>query len=178
LSGSHAAAKPSPAFGKLKTVLLFIALGPPVGGVLTFLGMVVYANDDFSRFEPRYILAGFGLLLFVLITSYVSAFIPAALAGIIVGQTTGIGLNGVMRDMMFFAVVGAVVTIAYTACLLGLKMGVDGPMLLVTFISILAFLAVPGALAAMVCGYIALRAGWLTPPNRREGAGKMTRDPQ
>ena len=126
--------------------------------------MIVYANDDFSRFEPRYILAGFGLLLFVLITSYLSAFIPAALAGIIVGQTTGIGLNGIMRDMMFFAVVGSVITIGYTACLLGIKMGADGPMLLATFISILAFLAVPGAVATMVCGFIALKAGWLAPP--------------
>lgn len=164
MSSPPALVKPSPASGKLKTVLLFIALGPPVGGVLTFLGIVGYANDDFSRFESRDILAGFGLLPFVLITSYLLAFIPAALTGFIVGQATGIALNGVMRDMMFFAVVGAVVTIAYTACLLGIKMGSDGPMLLVTFISILAFLTVPGAVAAMICGYIALRAGWLAPP--------------
>ena len=169
MSSPPASVKTSPAFGKLKTALLFLVLGPPIGGVLTFLGMIVYANDDFSRFEPRYILAGFGLLLFVLITSYLLAFIPAALAGIIVGQTTGIGLNGVMRDMMFFAAVGAVVTIAYTACLLGIKMGADGPMLLATFISILAFLTVPGAVASMVCGFVALRAGWLPPlPSAKE----------
>jgi len=164
LSSPPASAKPSLASGKLKTVLLFIALGPPVGGLLAFLAIVTYANDNFSSFQPRYTFAGFALLPFVLITSYLLAFIPAALSGFIVSRTTGIGLNGVMRDMMFFAAVGAVVTIAYTSCLLGIKMGSDGPMLLVSFISIVAFLAVPGAVAAIVCGYTALRAGWLTPP--------------
>ena len=167
MSFPSAAAKSAPAFSRLKTLLLFLALGPPVGGILTFLAIVIYAhseNGNFSMPEAREILAGFGLLLFVLITSYLSALIPAGLTGFIVGRTTGVGLNGLPRDLVFFAAIGAAITMAYTACLLGIKMGADGPMSLISFISIVAILAIPGAVAAMICGYIALRAGWLTPP--------------
>ena len=122
--------------------------------------------------EAREILAGFGLLLFVLITSYLSALIPAGLTGFIVGRTTGVGLNGLPRDLVFFAAIGAVITVACTACLLSIEVTTDAPMLPFDLIVILAFFAVPGAVAAMICGYIALRAGWLTPPPAAKDLGK------
>lgn|GEM_PF-6705071 len=151
---------------KLKTFMIFVVLGPPVGGLVTFLTLVVYANGNFSKFEPQDILAGLGVLLAVLLVSYVVGVIPAALCGLIIGRMPGLVAQQMWRNLLWLCVVGAAITSLCTVGVVFINFVIEGRLgTNINFISKFAFLAVSGAVAAMFCGYIALRAGGLAPPS-------------
>ena len=161
MSSPPALVKPSPAPCKLKTVLLFLVLGPPVGGLLAFF-VTLYAQGYFSSFETRYISRGFAWLPVVWESSYVVGGIPAALSDLLVARMNGQSAKSSLKSMPWFAAIGAVISSLYAVCVLTLNFVITS-----RFggnISIITFLAVLSAVAAMVCGYIALRAGWLAPP--------------
>ena len=167
LSFPSAAAKSAPAFSRLKTFLLFLVLGPPVGGILTFLALI-YLNGYFSRFEPRFIWRGIAWLPTVVSASYILAAVPAALTGFLVARLRGQSSKPVWRNMLRFAAIGAVLTDLFASCVLFIIRVVKGGSVNFSVLDTHTFLAGIGAISSMFCGYIALRASWLTLPN---GAG-------
>lgn len=162
---------------RLLTMLIFVGLGPLIGGFVFFTPVLWnLATSLTSGFPGSFHLAPTAIVI-ILIGSYVLGGFPAFLAGAVVLMARRILPRHPVGRGLAFGLIGGLDTVVFVfiSRFVFQETRDDGTIVITPFFHNLHEFLISAStciVPTLICGYIASRAGWLTPPQALKEPGK------
>ena len=153
---------------RLWTMLIFVGLGPVIGSLVFFMPMLWHLATTLAAGFPDNVHDAPKAIAVFLMGAYLFGGIPAFLAGAGVFMARRILPRHPILRLLAFGFIGALATGVFAALLhfVFQQTRDDGTIVITPYFQNLGeflILAATCIVPTLICGYIALRAGWLTP---------------